>query len=61
MTEELLLLYKELYKNGGVVYRVGKDKRLTIVFRETTKTIFTTSVSRIWIFESIRDEITQKT
>jgi len=37
MTEELLLLYKELYKNGGVLYRVGKDKRLTIVFREQPK------------------------
>jgi len=37
MTEELLILYKELYKNGGVLYRIGKEQRLNITFTEQPK------------------------
>jgi hypothetical protein len=37
MTEELISLYKELYKNGGILYRPRQDQRLVIVFTPPTK------------------------
>jgi hypothetical protein len=34
MTEELLILYKELYKSGGVLFKQGKEQKLTITFTD---------------------------
>jgi len=34
MTEDLLILYKELYKSGGVLFRSGKNQRLIITYTE---------------------------
>jgi len=40
MTEDLINIYKELYINGGILYRSGQQskERLVIVFTPATKT-----------------------
>jgi hypothetical protein len=38
MTEDLVNLYKELYTNGGLLYRNNPQPRLIIVFTPPTKT-----------------------
>ena len=39
MTEELIELYKQLYINGGILYRLGRpsQERLAIVFTPPSK------------------------
>ena len=37
MTEELISLYKELYENGGVLFRPRQDQRLILAYTPPTK------------------------